>query len=151
MEIKIVLTDLKPYDGEYPLEIETLTMNDLRTVKRLSGVRAGEIGDALGANDTDVILALAVVAADRAGKTLSEEKLWNAQFGSIKLIIDEGAEEGADAEVPPAVEPQTTGPPGNGGESSNPVSATSPESPPSSTGSHDSERSVTSPRIRSVG
>lgn len=62
-------------DGQdYPIDGD-LTPRELGYVKRLSGVRAGELEDALGAGDVEVIVALAMIAARRAGQSPDENQL----------------------------------------------------------------------------
>lgn len=116
MQAKIIIEGLRPHDGEYELDISRFTMRELHTIKRIAGIRAGEIADALKATDTDVVVALAVVALNRAGKDPDEDRLWDSQTGMIKLVFEESDES------PPEEEPAETGSTSssrtNGGESS---------------------------------
>lgn len=127
MDDKIVIKGVPPYDGEYPIDFETLTMGELHTLKRVAGVRVGEIGDALAAGDSDVVVAFALIAMQRAGKEVDEQAIWKATIDSISVeIADRG-----DA-VPPAG--AASEPPTSSGSSSEPPSDENPENDPSFTG-----------------
>jgi hypothetical protein len=108
---KIVISGISGYDGEYDLDATYFTNKELHTIKRLAGVRAGEIGAAFAAGDNDLLIALTVIALERAGKAVFEDALWNAKVGCIEMVADTPVEE-ADAD-PPA-----TGSGGNVSESS---------------------------------
>lgn len=105
----ITLKGCDPFDGSYDLAVgeEPFTTGDLNIIKTISGVRAGEIQDAFAAGDTDLIVALAVVALHRAGKIVRRqayqvaERLWDAPAGA--LTFDAGETEDGDARPP---EPQ---------------------------------------------
>lgn len=85
-------------DGErrYPIP-ETFTYREIGTIKRVSGLRAGELEDALAAGDVDVIVALAVIAATRAGETVTAADFENLEFGAIDV-------DGGDEDPTPAAE-----------------------------------------------
>lgn len=59
----------------YPFP-ESYTYKELSTIKKISGVRAGEIAEAAAAGDTDVIVALAVIVMERAGLKPDVDKLY---------------------------------------------------------------------------
>jgi hypothetical protein len=122
---KITITpDLAPYDGEYLLELP-FTNDELHALKKLTGIRAGEIGEALDALDNDLCVAFAHLALEREGKTHSLRKLWAATTGSIKLdVVDEEGDE----DVPPEKTATTPDEPGS-------ETATSDEPMPSGPGS----------------
>jgi len=92
---------------------EAFTYREMGRIKTLTGIRAGEIEDALLAGDTDVIIAIAQIAAERAGDTAPIEALENLEFGAIRVEVEadptpaasEAAEDDASA-------PQTTPEPG---------------------------------------
>lgn len=92
---KILIEGAPPYDGEYELDLN-FTNRDLHTVKQISGVRAGELDEAIRVGDLDVVVALAVNALRRAGHQVNIDILWDAEAGKITLIEDE-----ADAVPPP--------------------------------------------------
>ncbi len=99
MPDRIIIRGTNAYDGEYEFDASTLSNRELHLIKRLSGVRAGELVEALLAGDSDMLVALAAVAITRTGKPLMEDLLWDAEAGTI-TYEGETVEE-AD-EVPPA-------------------------------------------------
>lgn len=96
----------------YPMP-EAFTYREMGRIKTLTGIRAGEIEDALLAGDTDVIVAISQIAAERAGDAAPIEALENLEFGAIRVEVEEdptpaaseAAEDAGDA-------PQTTPEPG---------------------------------------
>jgi len=98
---KIVIEGIEAYDGEYDFDATYFTNRELHTIKRLSGIRAGELDDALGAGDNDVIVAMTVIALQRNGKFIDEDLIWNAEAGRISYRPDPAQAEAADA-IPPA-------------------------------------------------
>lgn len=75
--------------------------DEMSLIKRLTGLRAGEIVDALEANDSDMALAYAGVALRRCNPALSDAQikaqLGTLEFGSIELDFrseDEAAGDG---------------------------------------------------------
>lgn len=96
---------LRPFDGDYPIDFESFTNGEYHLIKKISGVRAGEISEAFEAGDNDLIVAFAAVALQRAGNPMDKQALdvlWGAEFGKIELVVDEDEE--ADAS-PPASPP----------------------------------------------
>lgn len=77
-------------DGErrYPMP-ESFTYREMGVIKRITGLRAGELEEALTAGDVDVIVALAVIAGTRAGDTVSADDFENLEFGAIEIADDE--------------------------------------------------------------
>lgn len=160
MADKLVIEGLgKQFDGEYEVDLaqmlvmgnpETMTNGELHTIKRIAGVRAGEIEDALVAGDNDLMLALALIVLARHGKRLPEQLMWDAPAGSgITFIHDESPHDEAELEgdarppeaSPTAIEPTEPSetPETNGGESSNPSPDYPPPSDPPPTGDQPSE------------
>ena len=97
----------------YPMP-ETFTYREMGRIKTLTGIRAGEIEDALLAGDTDVIVAIAQIAAERAGDSAPIEAMENLDFGAIRVEAEEdptpAAEEAADdAGDAPQMTPETGG------------------------------------------
>ncbi len=101
---KIIIERIPGYNGEYEIDLSYLTNKDLHTVKRIAGVRAGEIQAALDAEDNDLAVAFTVIALERNGKAVHEDVLWNAQLGCITLQGDEVEQE--DDALPPASRPE---------------------------------------------
>lgn len=96
---KIVLSNVPPYDGEYELDVTYLTNRELHTIKNLCGLRAGELDDALQAGDSDVIVALAVIALERNGKgPVDANVIWDAEFGNLTFVP--GEDDAGPPEVP---------------------------------------------------
>jgi hypothetical protein len=89
----------RAYDGEYPFDGTYFTNRELHTIKRMAGIRAGEIPDALAAGDNDLVVALTVIALERNGKVVHEDALWNANVGCIEAVL--GEEDEADDADPP--------------------------------------------------
>lgn len=101
----------RDYDGEWDLDVTYFTNRELSIVKRLAGVRAGELDEAFGAGDSDLIVAMAVIALKRAGKTVVEDAIWDAPSGQITFVAGE-----VDADVPPAIPSPTPVSSGSGDE-----------------------------------
>lgn len=145
---KLVVTGLgRRLDGEYEFDLsgllgvgtpDSLTNRELHRIKVMSGVRAGELEDALVAFDNDVLVALAAVVLTRHGKVVDEEKLWDAPAGSgLRLEIGE-----RDEDDPPVVPAETPDSASGGGSPS--LTLANPVSDQSSTGHPASLMSVTS-------
>lgn len=96
----IHIENLHPYNGDWPLEIDTITNRELHTIKDISGVRANELEQALEAWDNDLVVAFAEIALRRAGLRVERDRLWDAPVGAISLVFE--TEEVGDGEVPPA-------------------------------------------------
>lgn len=88
----------RAYDGEYPFDGTYFTNKELHTIKRMSGVRAGEITAALEAGDNDLVVALTMIALERNGKVIHEDVLWNAKVGCIEAMLGEEEEAEDDAD-----------------------------------------------------
>jgi hypothetical protein len=133
---RIVINGVAGYNGEHPFDASYFTNKELHTIKRIAGVRAGEIQAAFAAGDNDLIVAFAVIALERNGKTVYEEALWNATVGCIEFVADTAAKE-EDAD-PPANGPEETSNAVNGS-SGQPSSSASahPENVLSLTGTQD--------------
>ncbi len=115
-----------PLDGDYDLDIETFTNRELHIIKQEAGVRAGEIADAFGAGDNDLLVAITLIVLRRAGKgevAQLRDLVWDAPAGSVTLDLTEEEQAEEDA-VPPAVEPVET----NEAETSNGPSGSDSES-----------------------
>ncbi len=139
---KLTVRDLPPLDGEYEadFDIYNLDTTEVRTIKRLSGVRFGEIEEALSAMDMDLFTAFAVVFMVREGKHQRQvealvEKTKPAQNFEWDFT-DLEAEQKEDEDRPP--DSQTVS-----GSESEPDEAPRPSdsSPPSANGSSSSSES----------
>lgn len=102
----IVIAGVPGLDGEYELDTDNRPFNgnELHEIKRISGVRAGELGEALAAVDYDVIMAFAAIALNRAGKSFSMLDLMDAPIGRVvfKPGTDPEEDEEQDGQSPPA-------------------------------------------------
>jgi hypothetical protein len=156
---KVTILDVPGLEGEYLIHFEDgFTNRELHLIKQLSGIRAGEIGEAFAANDNDLIVALSMIAMQRNGKDVPVDALWDAKVGSIKWeqTPEEIQEAEGDDALPPAsplasddasvlVESETPNEPtGSSGPSTNGASDVSPEILPLATGSPPSATSATS-------
>jgi hypothetical protein len=97
---KFVVTGIPAFNGEYPMDPDQpFTMRELNIIKRISGVRAGGLSEAVDAGDTDVMLAMSVIAVRRAGGKWEafEQMAWETEAGAITLV---GTEEVADEAAP---------------------------------------------------
>src|SRR5438132_1023321 len=83
--VKLIVNDVPGLDGEYDADFSRFTNNEGKLIKKLSGVRMGEITDALEAGDNDLLVACAVVLMARAGKdpNMAEALLGDADMGCL--------------------------------------------------------------------
>jgi hypothetical protein len=91
MADRFVVTGIPAFDGEYPIDIGSFTMRELQIIKRMSGVRAGELTEAFDAGDSDLIFAICVIAVRRNGRNWEafEKIAWDVDFDAITFIADE--------------------------------------------------------------
>lgn len=113
---RFVANGVPPYDGEWEIDLSYFTNRELHTIKRMSGVRGGELEDALAKIDNDVGIALFVIALERSKKfpNIVEDIIWEARSDAIRFVEDEAARE--DDAGPPAQPPVTEPGPGETGE-----------------------------------
>lgn len=137
MADKLVVTGLgKQIDGEYEFSLagmltlgnpECLTNGEGHIIKSMSGVRAGELEDALVSGDNDVLIALGKIVLARNGKRVDDSLLWNAPMGAGMMIVpssDPNEDEPEDDARPPekskGSKKLSESPETSGGESSSP-------------------------------
>lgn len=89
----IVLT-AKPWEGRYEFDDWRLTQRELNDIKVISGVRAGELIEALFANDRAAVVGLTVVILKRAGHAVTADDLWDTKADEIE--VDFGTADDAD-------------------------------------------------------
>lgn len=120
MADKIVITGFKPYDGEYPLDLEEepLTTREWRWVKKISGYLPLTVEDGFAGADPELVVALAVIALVRNGKTQKEQALTLAERiadlpfdgTALQLVIGESDQDEEEPEAdarPPEQTEQT--------------------------------------------
>lgn len=99
----VTIEGVPQFDGVYELDYDgqSFSMWDLHMIKKIAGVRAAEFKEATDAGDTDVTVALAVIALRRAGKFEKNralevaDLLMESEAGKIRYHEED------DAEVPP--------------------------------------------------
>lgn len=87
MAVRIVI-ELPTGDRAFDVP-DPMTYRELGKVKRMTGYRAGEIGEALMAGDTDTVLALAVIASERAGEPVTLTQLEDLEVGQIRVEVED--------------------------------------------------------------
>jgi hypothetical protein len=97
---KLLIEGVPPYDGGYDLDLAGFTGRELHTIKEISGVRGGELQEALQAGDYDLVVAFAVIVLRRAGKDVDPDEIMNAEVGAITVDLETQATE--EEERPPA-------------------------------------------------
>lgn len=123
---KFTVAGIPGFDGEYPIDIGAFTMRELQIIKRVSGVRAGELEEAFAAGDSDVILAVAVIAVRRNEKDWQafEALAWESEIGSLTF---ESVDEVAAAPLAPAPSSESEPQPDGSGNGSSDVGSDLPE------------------------
>lgn len=86
----LVVEGCPPWDGRYPVADWFFTLRELNTIKQVSGgIRAGELLEALDANDAAAFVAVAHVILARHGKQVDPDDLWDAKVGAIGIELGE--------------------------------------------------------------
>ena len=90
--VKIVIDGIPPWDGSYEFEDFNFTNREFFRIKEISGIRAGELIEALEAGDTGAYVGVAAVVLTAQGKILQGDvdALWNGPVGSITLDLRDG-------------------------------------------------------------
>ena len=136
----------KGIDGAYEFDYAYFTIRELHEIKRLSGCRTSEIGEALEAGDVDVTVALAVVALKREGREVDVNRLWDAHVGAIRLVFPEEEE---DPEASAPVSGATSTDPSVSSGDGSPIASESQANGQSHIGAPDSDMSATSDPVTS--
>ena len=76
-------------DGKTYAIPDSFTYREMGTIKQISGVRAGHIADALEHGDTDLIVAITVVAMRRAGHDVDADYIFDLDSSAIEIRADE--------------------------------------------------------------
>lgn len=91
--------------ADYPFpEIDSITFREANLVKKLTGLRLGEFGEAFENGDTDMMVGLACVAVHRHSGQTDFDYLYDLSLDDITFVVEE-----SDTEVPPAERPARTG------------------------------------------
>ncbi len=115
MSDRIVITNIRPYDGEYDLELQDrpLTALEWRWIKKLAGYLPGTFRDGLEGSDPDLVCVLAVIAMYRSGRVDRQsaptvfDRISDAPFdGAAISLISDPVEE--DDGRPPAEPTETS-------------------------------------------
>lgn len=134
---------IKVHDAEYQFpEIDTITFREASLVKKLTGLRLGEFGEAFENGDTDMMVGLAAIAVHRNSGQVEFDYLYDLNLDDIAFVTEE-----SDTELPPADRPESDS---SGGGSDGPTPESDESGPPASSEPTDSSRgtSKTSPRTR---
>lgn len=107
--MKVILAGVAPWDGMYAFDDFNLTNRELHRIKEVSGIRAGELIEALEANDRAAFVGFAMVILGRHGKTVDPDDLWDGDASSIRIDLDPEPDAG-----PPTVVPSESGQPSSG-------------------------------------
>lgn len=76
-------------DGrEYPMP-ESFTYRELGLVKQISGLGAAELPKAIEKGDSDLMVAMTLIAMHRAGHKADVDFLMDMQVGAITFIDDD--------------------------------------------------------------
>ncbi len=82
--MKLIITGVPPWDGEYEFEsFSDGTNREYHRIKEISGVRAGELIEALSAGDTGAWVAWSVVVLARHGKLVDPDDFWDVPENAI--------------------------------------------------------------------
>lgn len=104
---RIKVQGVAGFDGEYELDQAAFNMDDLSLIKRVAGVRAAELDEALNAGDHEVLIAFAMVALRQSGHphwAAFERAVGVVSIDPSPIILvqpDEKREEGDEGENPP--------------------------------------------------
>lgn len=75
---------------DYVLDCSEFTGRECGVLKRIGHIRGiSELPEAITAGDLEVVAALAVIAAKRAGIIINPETLLDGQIGNIKIALPE--------------------------------------------------------------
>ncbi len=113
-DLSFTLKDFGPrIDGDYSLDLASLTNYDYHVIKDVSGVVAGGLADAMGEGDQEVMVAFVAICLIREGVVTLQQAakkptglLWTALPGQIIWNV-EVDEDDAGGEAP---DPGSSGP-----------------------------------------
>lgn len=136
MEPTLTLKHTNPaIAGSFPFPpFDTLNGHELHLIKTMSGVRAGELEEALEAGDFDVILAFAAVALRRAGRKVPSEALLDLKPADVEAAGAYEEEDHTEDPLPGSADLNGSGASQKGSGATSAPRSASPPSPPSRTG-----------------
>lgn len=99
-------------EGERRYQLpSSYTYREMGRIKTITGLRAGEIEQALIAGDSEVIIAIAVIAAERSGDKVDIDKIGDLEFGAITVEEEPdptpAADDAAATDEPSSLTPET--------------------------------------------
>lgn len=89
-------------------DLADITNNEMRVFKRASGLRLGEIQEAVETGDNDIVIGLLAVALQREDGRVDIDALLNDKIGAITVVVEE------DEKVPPTDEAEPVNGSGSG-------------------------------------
>lgn len=143
--MRLVIEDLRPYDGEYDFDVGEFNRREWGWIKRFSGYLPGDVEKGFMGFDQDLYAVFAIVALHRAGRIDQGDAghvFDRFQEGGTIRLVGEPAETEEEDAGPPAVSSN-----GNGISSGPGSSESSETSAPTRyvPGTHDSGISVSAP------
>lgn len=109
----VLIEGVEGFEGTWEVDTRNLTGFELRTIKRVSGVRAGELPEAMIAGDYDLTIAFAVIALERAQHAharVAERVLLGAEAGAVIFLPRKREESGLESPDPTSGPPPSDGP-----------------------------------------
>lgn len=73
---------------KYPVP-ESFTYRELQLIKTSTGLRPADFEDALQSGDPDIVIALALICAKRAGHSMTADDLMDLEVGAITVEDDD--------------------------------------------------------------
>lgn len=107
----IVISIPNQVPRKYPVP-DSFTYRELQTIKTVTGLRPAEFEDALNVGDPDIVIALSVICAKRAGHNITADDLMDLEVGAITV---EGDDDSDPTTAGDAVEDQPAMIPADGG------------------------------------
>lgn len=92
---------------KYPVP-EGFTYRELNTIKTITGLRPADFEEALNTGDPGIVISLAIICANRAGHTITEDDLLDLEVGAIRLEGDEDDADPTPADADAVVETSAT-------------------------------------------
>ena len=84
----IVIAISNEIPRKYPVP-DSFTYRELQTIKTVTGLRPSDFEDALNSGDPDIVIALSLICAARAGHQMTQDDLLDLDVGSITVEGDD--------------------------------------------------------------